>query len=235
MTNQDGGMERVKSFQLVGASLRLMRPRLAALMPLAVGTWLLSLGWMHFSLGREAELGFGRELVASLVGAVTGALMVRLMLRPERGWWRPDGGLLGYAALTTVVALPLMSLMTRAGAMDAQATPSPVIFAHLLVALATLYLSAKLVLWFVGVLLGEWCPPAESWRRTKGAALAFILANLWMSIPPMMGMVLVAGSDPTAAADPASTVAMVAQLFVVIAEVLAASVTAAVWTVRGRA
>lgn len=236
MANGEGEpRERVRAIELLAAGFGLLRPSLGALMPVVVASWAASLGWMTYSQGREAELGLSRELVSALMGAAASALMVRLLLAPGTAWWRPDGGFLGYVAFSTVVGLPMLAVMGISGmaTADPNAVPTTVVFGLLLLALATLYLAAKLSLWFVGVLIGVWCGPGESWRRTNGAVLAYILANIFISIPPMLGMALALGSNPSPSAEPGPVAIAVAQMFAVLAAVLAASVTAGLWKVRG--
>lgn len=229
-----GAGERVKASQLVAVAIALIRPRFQPLAMIAAGAWIANVGWNAYALPRMTELGFLAQMVASLIAAATGGFLIRAMLTPGTRWWTPDGGFIGYVGLSTVIGLPVSYFLSGMGE-TAPADQPPTLMLLMIVALLfTLVASVKLSLWFVGVLIHHWCGPAESWTRTKGATLAAILANIWLSLPPMMLAFLVAAAtaaDP--AKNPVSAGAILFTLGAVVASVLSASVTAALWKVRG--
>lgn len=226
--------ERLKPFQLIATGIALLRPRLQPVALVAAASWIASLSWtVYVTPEREPQLGFLAPLIASLLGAAAGALMIRSMLRPGTRWWLPDGGFLGYVALTTVIGLPLAYIVTGMGGTPTAELPPNQLMAMLVLGLVTLVAQVKLLLWFVGVLVHAPVHPADSWRRMRGAAVSYILASILVTMPPMAIAVLIAGSAPDAANNPASIVGVVMTLATVIAEVLSASVVAGLWKARG--
>lgn len=231
---KDGAGERLRPLELVSTALALLRPRLQPVAIVAAVSWAASFAWsIYVTPARAPQLGFLAPMIAALMGSTAGALMIRAMLRPGTRWWAPDGGVLGYVALTTVLALPLAYIVTGMGPTPTAELPASHLFAMLLLGLATLVAQVKLLLWFVGVLVHDPVHPADSWRRMRGAALSYILASILVTIPPMAVAVLIVGSAPDAAKNAASMAGAVMTLATVIAEVLSASVVAGLWTVRG--
>ncbi len=229
-----GAGERVRASELVRAALALIKPRLQPLAIVAAISWVVNVAWNAYALPRMAELGFLAQLVASLIAAAAGAFLIRAMLTPGTQWWRPDGGFIGYVGLSTVIGLPVSYFLSGMGETAPADQPPALMLGMIVLLLATLIASVKLSLWFVGVLIHQWCGPAESWRRTKGATLSAILANLWLTLPPMMLAFLIAAAtaaDP--AKNPASPGAIIFTRGAVVASVLSASVTAGLWKVRG--
>lgn len=230
-----GAGGRVRAVELVRAAISLIRPRLQPLAMIAAVAWIANIGWNAYALPRMTELGFLAQLIASLIAAATGAFLIRAMLTPGAPrWWLPDGGFVGYVGLSTVIGLPVSYFLSGMGETAPADQPPALMLTMIVLLLFTLVASVKLSLWFVGVLIHQFCGPADSWRRTKGATLSAILANLWLTLPPMTLAFLVAaaaGGDP--AKHPASPGAIAFTLGAVVASVLSASVTAGLWKVRG--
>lgn len=229
-----GANERLRASTLVGAALGLVRARFQSLAVIALIGLIVDVAWSSYAMPREAELGFLGPLVAGLLAASLGGLLIRSMLTPQGRWWLPDGGFVGYVGLTTVLSLPVSLFVFSMTATPPAPPPPALMLPLLLLLITTLIATVKLALWFVGVLIHSWCGPGDSWRRTNGAVIPYILANLWLTLPPLTLAFLaggLTGADPTKA--PASPGAILFTLFAVVASVLSSSVTAGLWKVRG--
>jgi hypothetical protein len=143
--------------------VRSVFPRLQALGPWAMG-----------ASGAAQGVAYG----------VGSAFVVRTMLQTGAARWRLDRGFWGYvaiiatlAALQTAAPAAASRLMSApGGSIVAQATPLAILI-RLAVILAVFWLGARIVLWTIGVLIGDRrLGFAFAWRAMGGAVFAYLLA-----------------------------------------------------------
>ena len=166
----------------------------------AFGLWAAGAGWaiglraIRLAQGSPrfhwSPIQVGQTVLSAGVAAGLAALTLRLFLAPGRGWWRPDRGFwtcvgllilasLGYSTLGIILLLrlphaQLATLELRLGlSLVAQ------------IALTLIY--ARLVLWPIGLLMGEReMTPVRAWGLMRGQMVGFVVAAVIVHLPVLL-------------------------------------------------
>jgi hypothetical protein len=126
-------------------------------------------------------------LVVTAIGAVIGALVLRVTITGRSGWWRMDGRLFAAAGLSGLVSGGIMAINVVYGWALVRASSDGEVWL-LFTALAgygvIILLAAKLTLWPAGVLMGRAdVTPARSWRLMKRATRGLVLSYFIFALP----------------------------------------------------
>lgn len=148
----------------------------------------------------ESLAEFARRGAWTCARALASGLAVGMTLRTLLGQaqpWRPDRGLLGFAAIWVgAAAMPLLIFLPcvlawAAGGM--MALPMVVLFAVAGVGafFTFLYFCLRLIIWPVGVAAGDAQMTAgRAWQAMLGARLAWLFAGILLTLPLIFGAAL---------------------------------------------
>lgn len=229
-----------RALLLVAAALRGLRAHALQLVPLLVAFAALHLvsDWtsvMHRPAGQGvsalAEVqarGLANHLA---VGLLTG-LSIRVLL--DKAPFRPIAGLAGYAGLVAAAAFAQALPYLAVGNLRLFAAEAPAVLALRLLAVSAavvglMLIYIRLVLWPVGVLVGEPIGSAASWRLMRGATWRFLGAVALLAAPPL-AISTITGFEFIRRHDlPMEPAAVV---FAALANLATAAVTAAVFRAR---
>lgn len=229
--------------KLLGAGVRLIRRKWRALagLALALAAATVAVRLAARAVGAAtagADLTLESLAYEALVAAATGlvsGLMLRVLLAEGRARLAADRGLLGYAGLSAAAGL----LSALVAGVVTGADPSAGLVEALRVPLGALtllvlvFVFARLILWPIGVLMGEPAlTPGRSWVLMGGAVWAYVLALVlaFLALLPIYVVLMVPMAGD---ADTAPVVFVVVEHLATAAWVaVCAGVAAALWRAR---